>query len=343
MSITVKELAEIVQGKVIGDGDVAVCRLANLGTAKEDEVSFLSDKKMKQYLETTNAGVVLVKEQDLPENVNKTFIVVADPYVAFAKIANVLDTTPRSSNGIHSSAVVSPCAILGQNVSIGANAVIEDGAELGDNCQIGANCFIGRNAKIGKNTKLWANVSVYHECIIGDNCLFQSGAVIGSDGFGYANERGEWIKIPQLGRVVIGNRVEIGANTCIDRGALDDTIISDNVIIDNLVQVAHNDKIGYGTAIAGCTTIAGSVEIGKYCIIGGTSTFNGHIKVCDGVHVLGQVQSDITEPGEYQAYVPVQKTLQWKRNLSRILHLNEFYLKFKQLEKGVQNASESKE
>ena len=168
---------------------------------------------------------------------------------------------------------------------------------------------------IGRDTKLWANVSIYHNCVVGERCLFQSGAVIGSDGFGYANDAGRWIKIPQVGRVVIGNDVEIGASTTIDRGAIDDTVIEDNVIIDNQVQIAHNDKIGFGTAIAGATVVAGSVTIGKYCIIGGTSVFNGHISICDGVHILGQVGSNIKKPGKYQSFLPVQEASTWFRRI----------------------------
>lgn len=332
MSFSVQEIATKIGGSVIGDGSKIITRIANLSTAKQDEISFLSDKKMHKYLAEANAGAVIVKESDIIESSDITFIVVKDPYVGFALTAQLLDTTPRSATGIHPSAVISPTAIIEEDVSIGPHAVIEDGARICKNAQIGPNCFVGKDTVIGENTKLWANVSIYHNCVVGRDCLFQSGAVIGSDGFGYANQQGRWIKIPQLGRVVIGNSVEIGASTTIDRGAVDDTIIEDNVIIDNQVQIAHNDKIGFGSAIAGAAVLAGSVELGKYCIIGGTSVFNGHIKVCDGAQVLGQVKSDITEPGKYNSYLPVLKASEWMRTVNRLYQIEKIYKRLKHVE-----------
>ncbi len=317
------ELAQKIGGKVVGNEQVEVTAVANLASAKSTDISFLSDKKMAQYLATTKAAAVIVKEQDVIEGSNTTFVIVADPYVAFARVAKIFDTTPPCAEGIAQSAVIHPTAILGANVSVGPNAVIEAGAQIGDGAQIGALSYVGKNAIIGQRTKLWSNVSIYHDCVVGNDCLFQSGAVIGSDGFGYANDKGKWVKIPQLGRVVIGNNVEIGAHTAIDRGAIDDTVIEDNVIIDNLVQVAHNDHIGYGTAIAGGTIIAGSVTLGKYCIVGGTSTFNGHIKICDGVQILGQVGRDITKPGKYTSYLPVVEHSEWTKILLRLLRINK--------------------
>ena len=235
--------------------------------------------------------------------------------------------------------------MIGKNVAIGAHANVQAGAVIGDNVQLGAGVVVGPKAKIGNNTKLYPNVSLYHDCVIGDNCLVQSGTVIGSDGFGYANERGEWIKIPQTGRVVIGNRVEIGACTCIDRGAIDDTIIEDNVIIDNLCQIAHNVKIGYGTAVAGQTTFAGSVTIGKYCIIGGTSVFNGHITICDGVTVSGMcmVMRSIDKPGIYSSGIPAQTNKEWRVTAARTLHINEMYHRLAALEEQVENLTKNLE
>jgi UDP-3-O-[3-hydroxymyristoyl] glucosamine N-acyltransferase len=318
-----KDIANKIGAKIIGDENIEISSIANLVTAKKNNISFLSDKKMHKYLSKTEAGAVIIKESDIIEGTSTSFLVVSDPYVSYALVAQIFDTTPACAEGIAESAVIHPTAILGENVSIGPNVVIEAGVQLGDGVQIGALSYVGKNTKIGKNTKLWANVTIYHNCIIGEDCLFQSGVVIGSDGFGYANNKGLWVKIPQVGRVVIGNHVEIGANTAIDRGAVDDTVIADNVILDNLIQIAHNDKIGFGTAIAGGTVVAGSVDIGKYCIIGGTSTFNGHIKVCDGSQILGQVGKDITTPGKYTAYLPVLKDSEWTKILARILRLSK--------------------
>jgi len=205
----------------------------------------------------------------------------------------------------------------------------------GDGVIIGAGCFVGKNSKLGARSKLWANVTIYHNVQMGEDCLVQSGTVIGADGFGYANERGEWIKIPQLGGVIIGNRVEIGSNTSIDRGAIDNTRIADNVIIDNLCQIAHNVEIGYGTAIAGAATFAGSTKIGKYCIIGGASVFNGHIEICDQVTVTGMamVMRSITDPGLYSSGIPAQTNKEWRKTAARTLHIDDMYKRLSNIEK----------
>lgn len=281
---------------------------------------------------------MILKEEDVP-HAKSAVLVMKDPYVGFAKVAQLLDTTPAIAQGVDCTAVISPEATIGKNVSIGPNVNIQSGAVIGDNVQLGANVVIGPKAKVGNNTKLYPNVSLYHDCVIGDNCLVQSGTVIGGDGFGYANERGEWIKIPQTGRVVIGSRVEIGACTCIDRGAIDDTVIEDNVIIDNLCQIAHNVHIGYGTAVAGGTTFAGSVTIGKYCIIGGTSVFNGHISICDGVTISGMcmVMRSIDKPGIYSSGIPAQTNKEWRITAARTLHINEMYHRLSSLEEQVES------
>ncbi|MCE7617484.1 UDP-3-O-(3-hydroxymyristoyl)glucosamine N-acyltransferase, partial [Vibrio fluvialis] len=248
-----------------------------------------------------------------------------------------------AAGGIAPSAVVADDAKLGNNVSIGANAVIESGVELGDNVIIGAGCFIGKNAKLGDHTKLWANVTIYHNVVVGERCLIQSGTVIGSDGFGYANERGEWIKIPQLGSVRIGNRVEIGACTTIDRGALDDTVIEDNVILDNQMQIAHNVHIGYGTAMAGGTIVAGSTKIGKYCIIGGASVVNGHIEIADGVTItgMGMVMRSIDEKGMYSSGIPLQTNKEWRKTAARVHRIDEMNKRLKAVEKLLEQKSDS--
>ncbi len=343
MKVTLKELAQKLEARIIGDENKEVVRIANLGTAKADEISFLSDKKMHKYLAGTGAGAVILREEDLPPEQKTSYLVVSDPYVAFALTAQIFDTTPPCAVGIHPSAVIAPSAKLGANVSVGANAVIEEDAEIGEGAQIGAGCFIGKKAKIGRFTKLWSNVSIYHDCVVGDYCLFQAGAVIGSDGFGYANAKGTWIKIPQVGRVVIGNHVEIGANTTVDRGALDDTEIADNVIIDNQVIIAHNDKIGYGSAIAGGAVFAGSVDLGRFCSVGGTSVFNGHLKVCDGVQVLGQVGSDIKESGKYFSYWPVQDARSWLHFLGRVNKIEELTQRLKNVESVLAETNKNKE
>ncbi len=343
MSVTLGQLAELLGAELHGDASVEVSRVSNLETAKPGAISFLSDSKYQAFLVSTQASAVLVKASDLAA-CQTNALVVKDPYVGFARVAQVLDNSPKPASEIHASAVVAADAQLGAGVAIGANAVIESGVVLGDGVLIGPGCFIGKNSRLGKGTRLWANVTIYHDVRIGEACLFQSGCVIGSDGFGYANERGEWIKIPQVGGVTIGNRVEIGACTTIDRGAIDDTKIADNVIIDNQCQVAHNVEIGYGTAIAGATTFAGSTKIGKYCIIGGASVFNGHIQVCDQVTITGMamVMRSITEPGVYSSGIPAQSNKEWRKMAARVLHIDDMHKRLSKLDKLVDGQENNK-
>lgn len=333
-----KEIAQKLDAKLIGDGEVEIRAVANLKTADVGEISFLTDPKYRHLLASSKASAVIIKESDV-EHCHGNALVMTDPYVGFAKVAQLLDTTPEICAAIHPTAIVEEGAVLGKNVSLAPHAYVQKGAVIGDNVQLGANVVVGPNAKIGSYTKLYPNVSVYHDCVIGEHCLIQSGTVIGGDGFGYANERGVWIKIPQTGRVVIGNHVEIGACTCIDRGALDDTVIEDNVIIDNLCQIAHNVRIGYGTAVAGGTTFAGSVTIGKYCIIGGTSVFNGHISICDGTTISGMcmVMRSIDKPGIYSSGIPAQTNKEWRLTAARTLHINDMYHKLTSLEEKVES------
>jgi UDP-3-O-[3-hydroxymyristoyl] glucosamine N-acyltransferase len=334
-ALTLAQLAEITGGELHGDENVQIHTVAPMDRASEGEITFLTNVKYAKHLGECRASAIMVKASEL-EHCKTNALVVADPYVAYAKVAQALDSTPSpASEGIAASAVVSPDAVLGNKVAIGANAVVEAGAELGDNVVIGAGCFIGKGAKLGANTKLWANVAIYHGVVMGSDCLVQSSTVIGSDGFGYANEKGEWIKIPQLGTVRIGNRVEIGACTTIDRGALDDTIIEDNVIIDNQMQIAHNVHIGYGTALAGGTIVAGSTKIGKYCQIGGGSVINGHIEIADGVIVtgMGMVMRGLPEKGIYSSGIPLQTNKEWRKTATRVHRIDEMNKRLKAVEK----------
>ncbi|TNH06962.1 UDP-3-O-(3-hydroxymyristoyl)glucosamine N-acyltransferase [Testudinibacter sp. TR-2022] len=332
-----QQLAEHVSGRLRGNPEATVESIAALDKAQPNQLSFISNAKFRERLQQSVAGCLLVSETDVEFcHADSNLIVVNDPYIAYALIAQLMDATPKAASGIAKSAVLSPSVILGDNVSIGANAVIEDGVVLADNVVIGAGCFIGKNSKIGAGTQLWANVTVYHEVEIGQDCLIQSSAVIGADGFGYANDKGKWIKIPQRGQVIIGNRVEIGACTCIDRGALDATIIEDNVIIDNLCQIAHNVHIGSGTAVAGGVIMAGSLTVGKYCLIGGASVINGHMEICDGVTVtgMGMVMRPITEPGVYSSGIPLQTNKEWRKTAALTLNISEMNRRLKALERN---------
>lgn len=331
--VTLKEIGQLLNATIRGDDTQIVMSVATLEDAIEGQLSFLANSKYRAQLEATQASAVLLTEKDAADY-KGTAIIVADPYVGFARVAQLLDTSPKAAVGIHPSAQIDASAKLGENVSIGANAVISANVILSDNVQIGAGSVVGESSIIGQNSCLWANVTLYHNVHIGTDCTIHSASVIGSDGFGYANENGNWIKIPQTGGVRIGNRVEIGASTSVDRGALSHTEIHDGVIIDNQVQIAHNVVIGQNTAIAGGTIVAGSSTIGKYCIIGGGCGISGHISIADGVHISGgtNVTSVIREKGVYSSATIAMENKLWRRNTVRFRQLDELFARVKQLE-----------
>lgn len=335
-SVTLKELSLILDGVVQGDETLVINSVATLEHATAGQISFLANSKYRAQLESTQASAVLLSAKDA-QDYPGTALVVKDPYVGFARVAQLLDTTPKAAMGIHPTAQIDPSAQLGEGVAIGANVVIGANVILGENVQIGAGTVIGQDSIIGSNSRLWANVTLYHNVHLGQDCIIHSGAVIGSDGFGYANERGQWVKIPQTGGVRIGDRVEIGANSTIDRGALGHTEIHNGVIIDNQVQVAHNDIIGENTAIAGSTTIAGRVTIGKYCIIGGNCAIAGHLSIADGVHISGatNITGNMREPGLYSSATVAMDNKTWRKNTVRFRQLDELFQRVKTLEKNL--------
>ncbi|KGA25013.1 UDP-3-O-(3-hydroxymyristoyl) glucosamine N-acyltransferase [Pectobacterium brasiliense] len=337
-SIRLDALAQQLDAQLHGDGDIVITGVASMHSAKTGQITFLSDSRYREQLAGTQASAVVLTEADLPY-CQVAALVVKNPYLTYARMAQLLDTTPQPATDIAPSAVIAPDATLGQNVSIGANAVIESGAQLGDCVVIGPGCFIGKDARIGAGTRLWANVTIYHRVELGEHCLIQSGTVIGSDGFGYANDRGNWVKIPQLGTVRIGDRVEIGASTTIDRGALDDTVIGNGVIIDNQCQIAHNVVIGDNTAVAGGVIMAGSLKIGRYCMIGGASVINGHMEICDKVTVtgMGMVMRPITEPGVYSSGIPLQPNKVWRKTAALVMNIDEISKRLKAVERKVDN------
>ncbi|WNC67225.1 UDP-3-O-(3-hydroxymyristoyl)glucosamine N-acyltransferase [Thalassotalea nanhaiensis] len=334
--ITLGELADKLGGVVKGDDNCQISSLSTLTQAGSGQIAFLANAKYRPHLETTQASAVIVSEANA-KYCQTNALVLTNPYLGFALVAQLLDTTPKAANDIASTAVISSDATLGKGVSIGANAVIESGVILGENVTIGANCFVGKDAIIKSGSQLWSNVSVYHRVEIGQNCLIQANTVIGSDGFGYANDQGRWVKIPQLGSVIVGDNVEIGACTTIDRGALENTIIEDNVILDNQIQIAHNVKIGSGTAMAACSVIAGSTVIGKNCTIAGLVGINGHINVADGCVFTGMtmVTKSVKEGGVYSSGIPSLPNKEWRKNASRYKHLDEMYKKMAELEKAI--------
>ncbi|MDP2559986.1 UDP-3-O-(3-hydroxymyristoyl)glucosamine N-acyltransferase [Psychrobium sp. 1_MG-2023] len=336
---TLAELATVVQAKVIGDDKILISSIATLKSAQPGQISFLSNPKYRHQLTESNASAIIVREQDL-DDYTGVALVVSDPYVAYAMLAQFMDPTPLPAIDIHSSVVIDKSAKIGTNVSIAANTVIESGVVIGDNCSIGANCFIGKNTTIGAGSKLWSNVAIYHEVTIGEACLFHAGAVIGSDGFGFAPHNGQWFKIPQTGGVTIGANCEIGAGTTVDRGALDDTMIGQGCIIDNQVHIGHNVILGQYCAVAGNTVFAGSSSIGDNCIIGGSCAISGHLTLCDGVTITGMsmVIKNIETPGVYSSGMPSQTNREWRKNGARYRQLDDIAKRLKQLEKKCNNS-----
>ncbi|MEX5409385.1 UDP-3-O-(3-hydroxymyristoyl)glucosamine N-acyltransferase [Atlantibacter hermannii] len=335
-SIRLANLAQQLDAELHGDGDIVITGVASMQSAGEGQITFMVNPRYREHLAACQASAVVMTADDLPL-AKSAALVVKNPYLTYAHMAQILDTTPQPAQNIAPSAVIDASAKLGDNVSVGANAVIESGVELGDNVIIGAGCFVGKNSRIGAGSRLWANVTIYHEIQIGEQCLIQSSTVIGADGFGYANDRGNWIKIPQLGRVIIGDRVEIGACTTIDRGALDDTIIGNGVIIDNQCQIAHNVVIGDNTAVAGGVIMAGSLKIGRYCMIGGASVINGHMEICDKVTVtgMGMVMRPISEPGVYSSGIPLQPNKVWRKTAALVMNIDEMNKRLKAVERKV--------
>jgi UDP-3-O-[3-hydroxymyristoyl] glucosamine N-acyltransferase len=334
--MTLLSIASAIGGEYKGDESAVVSEMANLSTAQAHQLSFLSNSKYAKDLHTSQAGGVILKEQDA-HGYSGNVIIMKDPYVGFAKAAQLLDTTPKQAIGVAPSASVHKTAILGDNVSIGEGAVVSANAVIGDNTTIGGNCFVGEGAILGKAVNLRANVTIYHRVELGDRVSIHSGTVVGCDGFGYANEMGNWVKIPQTGTVVVGEDTEIGSNTSIDRGALDNTIIGKNCIIDNLVHIAHNVEIGDHACICGATGIAGSAIIGKYVVIAGQCAINGHVTIADKVQITGQsmVTKSIKEPGVYSSGMPVAPNRDWQRNTVQLRQIGKLVDRVKALEKSI--------
>lgn len=336
---TLQQLAEKLDAQVKGDHQLVVSSVATLEGATAQQLSFLANSKYRAQLETTQAGAVLLSEKDA-ETYSGNALVLKDPYVGFAKVAQLLDTTPRAAEGIHPSAQIDESAQIGDNVAIGANVVIGKGVIISNDVQIGPGCVVGQDSILGARTKLWANVTIYHDVHFGVDCIVHAGTVIGSDGFGYANQAGQWIKIPQTGGVRIGNQVEIGAGTTVDRGALEHTEIHDGVILDNQIQIAHNVVIGANTCIAGSSTIAGSVNIGKYCIIGGNCAVSGHLSIAEGTMVTGgtNITSVVREKSVMSSATIAMDNKLWRKNTVRFRQLDELFQRVKKIEKNLDNS-----
>ncbi|WP_354624136.1 UDP-3-O-(3-hydroxymyristoyl)glucosamine N-acyltransferase [Psychromonas sp. MME2] len=334
MKYSLQQLAELLNGQLNGEPALMIGRLATFDNAGLGDITFVSDKKLLAKLEQCQASaIVLPHEAKAYYQGNAIFM--DNPYVGYALLAKLFDTTPSLPITIAASASIHPTAEIGENVAIADNVVIEAGVKIGDNCQISANVVIALNSNIGQQCKIYPNVTIYHDSQIGDRTCIHANSVIGADGFGNAPHQGKWVKIPQIGRVIIGDDVEIGASTTVDRGALSDTIIANGVKIDNQCQIGHNVCIGENSAVAGSTGIAGSAKIGKNCIIGGGVGMNGHINIADNVIITGNtmVVRSIDEPGIYSSGVPAQKNKDWRKTTAYTLKIDSLFKRVKELEK----------
>ncbi|PHS71297.1 MAG: UDP-3-O-(3-hydroxymyristoyl)glucosamine N-acyltransferase [Cycloclasticus sp.] len=337
MNITLGELSDLLGAEIHGDSTRVVKGCATLSNANSNQLSFIYNTKYIPALSNTKAGVVILSEPflvDCPVNA----LVVNNPYLSYAKAATIITSVEAQNGSIHSSVTIGSNAAIAESCVISPNVCIGDNVTIEEGCVIGPGCVIQNDVFIGRHSNLVANVTLGSSTVIGQHFIANSGAVIGSDGFGYApeTESKAWFKIPQLGKVVIGDNVEVGANTTIDRGALDDTVISNGVKIDNQVMIAHNVCIGEHTAIAGCVGIAGSAIIGSHCTLAGGVGLVGHITIADGVHITGMtmVTHSIKEAGAYSSGTPFQKNSDWLKNAVRFKQLDKLTKKINNLIKS---------
>lgn len=330
------QLAEFLGATLRGAAEKDITGLATLQEAGPAQLSFLANPQYRKFLATTHAAAVLLKPADA-ELYSGAALLVPDPYLAYARVSHLFDPKPKALPGIHPTAVISGDAQIAESASIGAFAVVESGATIGPDVCIGAHCFIGARCVIGANGWLAPRVTLYHDVRIGQRVVIQSGAVIGGEGFGFANDKGVWRKIAQVGGVLIGDDVEIGVNTAVDRGALSDTVISNGVKLDNQIQIAHNVQIGEHTAMAACVGISGSTRIGSHCTIAGGVGMVGHIDVCDNVFVTGMtmVTHSITEPGAYSSGTAMQTAADWRKSAARLRNIDDMARRLQKLEKLV--------
>lgn len=335
-ALRLSELVSRFGGEVIGDPDTAVSGLATLERAGASDLSFLSNGRYRDQVEDSRAAAIILAPGDAGLT-SRPRIVARNPYLYFAQVATLFHPTRQAVAGVHPGAHVHPEASISASAEVGPMCTVAAGAVVSDGVILGAGCHIGERAVIGPDTLMHPNVTVLPECRVGARCVVHPGAVIGSDGFGFARDSERWVKIPQAGRVLVGDDVEIGANTTIDRGALDDTVIGNGVKLDNQIQVGHNVQIGENTALAGCVGIAGSARIGRNCTIGGGAIILGHISLCDGTHVSAGtlVDRSISEPGIYTAVFPLLAHGRWGRVAALLRKLDELMARVRKLERAT--------
>jgi UDP-3-O-[3-hydroxymyristoyl] glucosamine N-acyltransferase len=350
MGFRLGELVERLGGQLAGDPNIEVVGIAPLSDAGASHISFLSNSKFRAQAGQSQAAALIVSANDdatVAESYRGARIVVKNPYVYFARAAQLFEaqTAYVKPAGVHPTAFVDPAAQVDPSAHIGPKVTVDAGAVIGANVVIDAGCYIGREAQVGEGTHFFANVTFQARCVIGKRGIIHSGAVIGTDGFGFANEGGVYVRIPQTGRVVIGDDVDIGANTTVDRGALADTIIEDGVKLDNQIQIGHNCVIGAHTAMAGCVGVAGSAKIGKYCTFGGAAMVLGHLTIADNVHISSGslVSRSIHEPGQYTGFYPLAKNSDWEKSAVIVRNLETMRDKIRSLEKTIKTITKHEE
>lgn len=340
---TLAQLTEGLDVVIKGDPHCVISGVCTIQQSQPGCITFLTNSLYKKYLSTAQAAAIILSPEDA-EACSMNVIVTRNPYFVYAKIAAAFDTRIQPKSGVHPSATLGVDCDIHPTACIGPHCVLGDNVTIEANVVIGPGCVIGDGSEIGIESRLDANVTLYHQIIIGKRVIISSGTVIGSDGFGIAKEKGQWHKVPQLGRVIIHDDVEIGSNCSIDRGAIEDTIIERGVKLDNLIQVGHNARIGENTAIAGCVGIAGSAVIGKNCLIGGGTGINGHITIADNVVITGMTEASksIREPGIYSSGVGGLVTnAEWRKNSARFLRLDKLIQRVKDIESAIENLSEN--
>ncbi|MCW8905683.1 MAG: UDP-3-O-(3-hydroxymyristoyl)glucosamine N-acyltransferase [Sedimenticola sp.] len=344
MAFSLAELAQRVGADLRGNGAVTITHADTIQDGGDGAICFLANSKYRHYLATTRASAVILPAQDAAECPTNA-LVSDNPYLTYARIATLLYPPLKVVGGLHPSAILDESAVVHPESWVGPNSVIGPGVEIGAGSYIGPGCVVEAGSRIGRQVRLVANVTICHGSLIGDRVLIHPGAVIGSDGFGNANDQGAWFKVPQIGIARIGDDVEIGANTTIDRGSLRDTIISRGVRLDNQIQIAHNVKVGEHTAMAGCSGVAGSTTIGSHCTVGGGVGISGHLEIGDNVHFSGQtlVTRSFPEPGYYSGNLPAVPNGEWRKTVARIRRLEGMARRLNELEKQVFEQQEKKD
>lgn len=342
VSFLLGELASRTDCQLQGDGDCVITHVDTIQHAGNGAICFLANNRYRKYLTATAASAVILASDDVDQCVTNA-LVSDNPYLTYARISRIINPEEPLVQGVHPSAVVSSQAVIDDNSWIGPCSVIEAGAVIAAGVSIGPGCIVGRDCTISEDSRLVANITLCHGTTIGRRALIHPGVVIGSDGFGQANNQGMWEKVPQLGKVQIGDDVEIGANTTIDRGALQDTTIGNGVKLDNQIQIAHNVQIGEHTAIAGCVGIAGSTTIGSHCTLGGGVGVVGHLEIGDNVHFSAQtlVTRSFTKPGYYSGNLPAVTNSAWRRSVAEIRRLGDIMKRLRVLEAGMQSAADT--